>query len=229
MDGVTEADEHVQDLLGLYALNRLEGAELRRVEAHLPDCERCLDDLASIDGMPLLLDRIGPQDVAALRAAVVPASGNVTTLGAARRRRRPQTWKLAMVAAAVLIAIVGVGLFLVSPARTHDDPATLVAVASDATTGVSASVSVSSHAGGATVEATFQGVPAGGRYRFLAVSATGATLVVGQFPGDKPVRQLRGEVSVSADQISFFSLVDDAGGVLVSVPFKAAATPSRPG
>src|SRR5436305_11456673 len=80
MDGVTEADEHVQDLLGLNALDRLEGAELRRVEAHLPGCERCLHDLASIEDVTPVLDRLGPRDVAALSAAVDPATGTVPPL-----------------------------------------------------------------------------------------------------------------------------------------------------
>ena len=50
--------EHVTANLGAYALGALEAADRAQVEAHLPFCSACRDQLASIAGLPGLLSHL---------------------------------------------------------------------------------------------------------------------------------------------------------------------------
>lgn len=54
---MTEHGE-LQRSLGAYVLGALEPAERARLDAHLPDCAACREELASLAGLPALLSRV---------------------------------------------------------------------------------------------------------------------------------------------------------------------------
>jgi len=104
--------------LGVYVLGAIDPAERALVDAHLPTCRDCRDELAGLAGLPALLARVNPDEISRICAddTVRTASddrppgeliGTVLDLAEARRRRT--RWRFLAVAAAV-VAIAG-GLF----------------------------------------------------------------------------------------------------------------------
>lgn len=107
------SDVHL--LAGAYALDALDDLDLRRFEAHLPDCESCQ---AEIDSYAVAVDHLGEQAVepapASLKASVMAEvdqtrqdspGGTSRTLSA--RRMAPL-----VAAAAVVAALIVGGLFV---------------------------------------------------------------------------------------------------------------------
>ncbi len=119
--------------LGVYVLGAIDPAERAMVDAHLATCRDCRDELAGLAGIPALLARVGPEELARIEAEQ-PAQaeerpppeliGTVLDLAAARRRRN--IWRYAGAAAAVVALAGGVfgGL-----AATRPAPATTSAIA----------------------------------------------------------------------------------------------------
>jgi hypothetical protein len=101
--------------LGVYVLGAIDPAERAIVDAHLPTCRDCRDELAGLAGIPALLARVGPTELARIEAEEggqekerPPAElvGTVLDLAAARRRRN--RWRYGAAAAAVVALAGGV-------------------------------------------------------------------------------------------------------------------------
>jgi hypothetical protein len=117
--------DQVAELLGAYALNAVDPAELVLVEAHVEDCPRCRGELRDHAGVAALLGNSGadaPPGVwdriaATLEEAPPPmrlqldgpgaGDGRVVPISAARRHQGRRVWAAAA-AAAVVIALLGV-------------------------------------------------------------------------------------------------------------------------
>ncbi|MGH3159390.1 MAG: anti-sigma factor family protein [Streptosporangiaceae bacterium] len=56
--------QHIRQLLGVYVLGAIDPAERAQVDAHLPGCAECREELAGLAGLPALLGRV-PLDEAA--------------------------------------------------------------------------------------------------------------------------------------------------------------------
>ena len=117
--------------LGVYVLGAIEPAERALVDAHLPSCRDCRDELAGLAGIPALLARVNPEEIERI-AAEQPAQtatepppeliGTVVSLAAARRRRG--RWRyLASAAAAVAVAAGVFGGLAASRAPAAGPPA----------------------------------------------------------------------------------------------------------
>ena len=120
--------------LGVYVLGAIDPAERALVDAHLPTCRDCRDELAGLAGIPALLARVNPEEIERIGAApdgyAGPAQekappeliGTVLSLASARRRRT--MWRYAASAAAV-VALAG-GIFA-GLSATRPAPASSVA------------------------------------------------------------------------------------------------------
>jgi anti-sigma factor RsiW len=98
--------------LGAYVLGALEPDERRQVQDHLDVCATCSAELAELQGLPALLARVRPEDLAPV--AVTPSPelfARVSAVAGTRRPRRSRTW--ALVAAALLVVLgLGIGVSL---------------------------------------------------------------------------------------------------------------------
>ena len=127
----SDTDIHVQ--AAAYALDALDGAERRAFEAHLDDCERCREEVASFAGPLLLLAdaAAGPEPPPGLRERVLAAARaeptTIVSLAAARERRqagqrllRPRVLAPAFAAAAAAAVALGVWGAGVSDSLDHE-------------------------------------------------------------------------------------------------------------
>src|SRR6201997_2641091 len=108
--------------LGVYVLGAIDPAERGLVDAHLPTCRDCRDELAGLAGLPALLARVNPDEISRICADDTVRAGTYagaddlppeeligTVLDLAEARRRRTRWRFLATAAAV-VAIAG-GLF----------------------------------------------------------------------------------------------------------------------
>jgi putative zinc finger protein len=101
--------------LGVYVLGAIDPAERSLVDAHLPTCRDCRDELAGLAGIPALLARVNPEEIERIaaeeptRTSTEPPPeliGTVVSLAAAKRRR--SRWRYMASAAAVVAVAAGV-------------------------------------------------------------------------------------------------------------------------
>lgn len=114
--------EDIHLLLGAYILGGLEAHDRRQFEAHLQDCPRCRDDVATAAPLPALLSKASPE--ALWNSHAERSGGDVAALlraSRARRRRRTRfvTAAAATVTAAAAVAVVVVLIDRPAPSRAE--------------------------------------------------------------------------------------------------------------
>jgi hypothetical protein len=110
-------DADIRDLLPDYAHGTLTPVERAQVEAHLGECEACGEELALLRAVRA--NRIEPRvpDVASIVAALPTpqrarvASEQVVAIDSWHRSARPLPWRRIAGVAALLVGVIGVGLF----------------------------------------------------------------------------------------------------------------------
>jgi predicted anti-sigma-YlaC factor YlaD len=228
--------EQARIALGAYVVSALDDAERAEVRAHLETCRSCRDELVELAGVPRLLARVTLAE--AVHGPAQPDEDLLARLlarvSAERARHRLHRMVLASAAAVVVLALVVSLVGVLAGRRTADGPgsAPIAAVsttptwsASDAATGVWASVSVTPVTWGSKVHLDLGGVAAGSRCQLVAVSSSGAREVAatwavpagGYATGGAGLR-LDGAVSVPSDQLNRFEIVTLDGQLLVTVP-----------
>lgn len=180
---MTTTDVH--SLVAPYALDALDDAERTRFEDHLATCDDCREELAGFAETAALLGAAASHaPPPALRARLLteithtPQERPVVTALAQRRGLRRQLPRLA-VAAAVLVAAVGVGGYVVERDHAQDEHARNQAI-----------TSVLSAADAATVAKTF---PGGGSVKLISSDSADAAVVLAKnlpAPGQGKVYQV---------------------------------------
>jgi len=174
-------NDAVHDLTAAYALDALEPDEARGYEEHLAGCERCREELASLQGAAGALAYAAPP-------ARPPEELRGRILAAARAERpnvvplRPRSWTrpLALVAAvAAVAAIVGLAVWNVSLHNRLDR--TREALRGVPLTGATGSVVVS-NGSGALVVSHLGPAPAGKTYQAWVIKG-GRASSAGTFSG----------------------------------------------
>jgi len=177
-------DEAVHDLTAAYALDALEPEEARGYEEHLAGCERCREELASLQGVAGALAYAAP-------SARPPEELRGRILAAARAERpnvvplRPRSWTafgpyvLATVATAAVIAVVGLAVWNVSLHNRLDRAQE--ALRGVPLTGATGSVVVSG-GNGALVVSNLAPAPAGKTYQAWVIKG-GRASSAGTFGG----------------------------------------------
>jgi hypothetical protein len=129
------------DSSAAYVLGALSAAERSTFEAHLAECQDCRQAVADIAGIPGLLSRVSPDDLA--DPMPVPDTLVPGLLRAVRRSsRRRRLVMSALSAAAVVLAIVGTVAVVNHPdnERPGPDMVTMTAVADSPVTATAALV-----------------------------------------------------------------------------------------
>jgi hypothetical protein len=218
-----------------YALGTLDAAERSHVAEHLPGCRECQAVLESVAGLPGLLARVDPDDVAPAhavpdeamfqrllaRSAEIPRTPRPAHLPArpahgptARpegRRGPRRRLVLAAAAAAVLAAGGGWALREASP-----DDTTRVVTASSGP--VHASVRLTRTPSGTAVRLELSGVQAEQRCRLIAVDRDGHRTVAATWEaGYTGTATFDGSVPVPADQLASLRVETDTK-TLVTFP-----------
>jgi hypothetical protein len=162
-----------------YVLGALPASERVEFEAHLADCADCRQTVAGLAGIPGLLSRVSPDDLA--DPVPVPDTLVPRLLRAVRRsalRRRVVVGTLS--AAAVLVAIVGTAL-VVNRASDDTGGASLTAMTAVVDSPVTASASLVTHPWGTeiTMECRYADASEWSRpYDLVAVNDQGEELTI---------------------------------------------------
>lgn len=96
--------EEVRISLGVYVLGALDEAERAAVEAHLDGCPECAAELAELSGLPAMLSRVDPGDIA---LAATPPRAVLDRLLAASAKRHRRSRVLFSLAASIVVVAVG--------------------------------------------------------------------------------------------------------------------------
>jgi Putative zinc-finger len=138
----------IRRALGVYVVGAIEPAERATVDAHLPHCTDCREELAGLAGLPALLGRVPKEDAERLALGSeeleeAPAELLDSLLRQVAARRRARRWRgIAAAAAAAIIAVGGgiVGGAVVSHSHSPTEVTAYLARGSNPTTGVTAAV-----------------------------------------------------------------------------------------
>lgn len=216
--------------LGVLVLGALGPSDRDEIEEHVRACQGCRTQLAELAALPGLLKRVdatlidpSPAPPAILdRALAQIRAGEARDLTPVRRLRRPRY--------AALLAVAAFGAILVAVffgARTFaglgvTSPASVVAAAQNAATGVSATVTLQPSPAGTQVLLALSGVSPGARCQLVAVGKGGQREVtstwVASYEGQA---QVAGATGMPVDQIASFDVTTLRGSTLVSVPVPA--------
>jgi anti-sigma factor RsiW len=183
----------IRRALGVYIVGAIDPAERATVDAHLPHCPDCREELAGLAGLPALLGRVPKEDAERLALGSdeleeAPAELLDSLLRQVAARRRARRWRgIAAAAAAAIIAVGGgiVGGALMSHSQSSSTEVTAyLARGSDHATGVTAAVYYrpAGTSGAMTSETTMQvevtGIPNGTHCSFWLTTTGGQRLWV---------------------------------------------------
>ncbi|MFI7539814.1 zf-HC2 domain-containing protein [Actinoplanes sp. NPDC049599] len=245
MAEIIDSGAHVhQELLGLHFMDALDPAESDVIHRHLEDCPACRARADEVIDTVAALALLGTDDVdpgtpapVATPVAAAPArrpGGPVRPSGRAgstrpsssrpgeKARRSGRTGKLlqagSLLALVLVVAGLGLATLLRSPQGEPTPVRTAAAVATDDTTGASASVAVASEGeDGVRIRATVSGLREGTAYVLHAVTSDSTTGEVVRWTGTSAVQEVSGYLPVRIGDLSFFTVSLADGGPVVSV------------
>lgn len=223
----------VRILLGAYVLGGLGEADLRTVEAHLPACGECRDELARSAPLPGLLRRVAhapaqPREPVpdGQRPVPDPRSGaRGDSLGrlleqvrrsSGRRRTQRLRW-LSLAAAFVVVSVLGLGLLVVPGRDGHPGGARSETFAAAAGYTVSGRASLSVKPWGTAVSVELAGLPAQGPFVLRVAAADGRSeraAAWAETPTESAV--VTGASSFRLPDIRAVSVLDRQGRVLAT-------------
>ena len=227
--------------LAVYVLGAIEPADRSVVDGHLADCADCRGELAGLAGLPALLRRVSLREASGLaeddasisRCENLPSGPALRHLltGASRDRRRHVRTRVAIAAAAGLVAGAGVitGWHVAHPAAQRpatSGPAWVIqSRAANPRTGVSATVRYAARAWGLQLSVQVTGIRAGTTCELDVISrqgqvttAGGWTIASGRanwYPASSPIAlaDVRGLAVASGSRILVRVPIEMHGGV----------------
>ncbi len=214
---------HQTTSLGAYVLGSLEESERGTIDAHLLDCPSCAAELAEIERLSPLLDRLTIDDIVA--SEVTPRADLFDRVAAAARRdlrRQHQRRLLLTSVAAAVIAIAVAAVFGLSGLANHS-PASVATgqpVAYAASSGnIHMSVTITGHSSGTDLDVTVAGLPLEEHCQLIAVSRNGSRDIAGSWVATySGTAQVTGSTTISRSQLAGFVLLGTNGQQLVTVP-----------
>ncbi|MEV8565220.1 zf-HC2 domain-containing protein [Streptomyces sp. NPDC051322] len=204
--------------VGAYAIGVLGPADAFRFEEHLVGCPRCAVLLEEFGSVEALLADYARQLPPGVEPGVPTSEALLHRLldGVRARRRSVRTRRLALVAAAVVLA--GGGTFSVARPAGDGPGAGVRWAATDRTTGVSAAVAVRSADWGTDVEVDVRDAPHDEVCSLVAVGWTGEVQTVATWAaGRRGPLQAKGAAALPPDAIDHFEVRTSGGKRLLSV------------
>ena len=162
--------------LGVYLLGAADAGERTRVEAHLPGCSACQEELMRLAPLPGLLADV-PNDLRPLGKLPREAAGQAAS---ARTPGRPgRRWRVAAVAACLAAVAGAAGGFWLAPTGTARRPATVTLSGANPGMHVRATAALTATSWGTSIQLSLRGLPLNVPCRLIVHSRTGATEVSG--------------------------------------------------
>jgi hypothetical protein len=197
--------------LGAYVLGALEPGERRRVEEHLARCPACAAELAELEALPALLDRVDPADLTPV--AVTPSPELFARMSAAALPPSRLRVRAVALVAAALLAVLGVGV-TVWATSSSDQTVTATAGA------VRATVTVSQVGHGSALDVTVAGMHPFETCHLVAVARNGTRHAAGTWPASSAGDGTwRGWADVDRADLAAVVLVGDGNRELVRAVF----------
>ena len=196
-------------LIGAYVLGGLSETDRRTLEAHLPACDECRDELARSAPLTGLLRR-GPLT---LERPVSDHAPPTASPGRPARRRH----RLLLVAAALLVVVaLGVGLLL-RPSQRHQPAGPTVAFSTANGYTVSGRATLIAKPWGTSVTIALANLPAQGRFTLQVASADGRTEPACTWAATRTATAaVTGGTSLREAKIHAITVVDEQGHVLAT-------------
>jgi hypothetical protein len=226
---ITDCGE-VRNLLGVYVVGAIEPAERAIVDAHLPHCPDCREELAGLAGLPALLGRVPLDDAERIvLGEYVPDEPSAELLDSLLQqvssRRRARRWRMVTAAAAAAVIAVGGGIAggtVIShlqgsnsqSSATHE---TGMARGMNPATGVYAAVYYTSGTSGTRMQVQVMGVPPGEHCIFWVNTRSGENRAAGAWTTGSDSEWFPAQTSYTAAQLKSFDISVN-GHVLVKVP-----------
>jgi hypothetical protein len=166
--------------LGVYVLGAGDAEERRQVQAHLPTCRVCQDQLERLAPLPGLLADVPPsmRPITDIRpvAGIRPGEGRPSAI----RRCVGRQW-LRAAAAVCLAAAAGIltGLWLAPASTAHQAAATIVLTGSNQASHITATARLTATSWGTSIELRLSGLPLNVVCRLIVRSRAGTTEVGG--------------------------------------------------
>lgn len=214
--------------LGVLVLGALEPSDREQVEAHVRGCPRCSATLAELAPVPGLLNRVDTADIDPEPPPPELLDRVLAVVRAEERQhpgrwagRRRWAWVSVGVAAAACVA-VGAVVWTQSTGGRTPDPGSVVAVASDPSSTVSAQVTLTPTATGTELALALSGVPAEQHCQLVAVGRDGTREVaatwVATYDGEAHVT---GWTGLLTDQIASLEITTPDGATLATMTVPA--------
>ncbi|MFE6946595.1 zf-HC2 domain-containing protein [Streptomyces chartreusis] len=221
--------EAVRMLLGAYVLGGLSEDDRRVVEAHLPDCEECRDELARSAPLPGLLRRARetyPHQVLLAeeepRHTSASAAGSLDDLLARVRetdtvRRRRVRWHWLTLAAS-LIVVVGLTVSLLMPSGSENTSGPSSALRAAAGYTVAGHATFTAKPWGTEVNLDVTDLPVQGPFTMQVAADDGRSEQAATWSATPTATaRVTGASSVRYDDIQSLTIVDRAGNVLATM------------
>jgi anti-sigma factor RsiW len=198
--------------LGAYVLGALEPDERAEFGAHLRGCATCTGELAEFQGLPALLDRVRPEDLAPVSVTPSPELfARVSAVAAPRRPRRGRTWELV---AAALIVVVGLGVGITLWA-SGSAGRTVTATAGP----VEVTLTASQAEEGSALDVAVSGMRPGETCTLVAVDSDGRSHPAGNWPtSNAGGGRWQGWADVDPGDLTEVVVLGEGGRELVHVP-----------
>jgi predicted anti-sigma-YlaC factor YlaD len=226
MTGPADCGE-IRHSLGVYIVGAIDPAERAIVDAHLPHCPDCREELAGLAGLPALLGRVPAADAERLALGddvleEPPAELLDSLLRRVSARRRARRWRLVAAAAAAVVIAVGGGIAggSVMSHQGHPPPpppSSALDRGSNPATGVDAAVYYESAASGMTMQVQVTGVRPGTDCVFWVITRAGQHVAAGTWSAGPYSSWYHASSTYTAAQLSGFD-ISVGNHVIVRVP-----------
>ena len=202
--------EDIHLLLGAYILGGLDAHERRLFEAHLDQCTRCRDDVASAAPLPALLSKVDADD---LLTPDTERDSDITGLllaaAAARRAARRRTVRRATAAGAITMvaaaAVVAVVVTISQPPPPSGDTLAMRPVRGEAT----GTVTLTEKPWGTAITLELKDMPRTGVFTLRTTDDGGATQSAANWAATaNGVSVLQGATSIPMSSLRTLSVID---------------------